>query len=40
MIKGASRTIVEENGLRPVDLVEEIKDNDQLKDELKVLLDK
>ena len=32
--------MTEENGLRPVDLIEEIKDNDQLKDELRVLLDK
>ena len=32
--------MVEENGLRPVDLIEEIKDNDHLKDELRVLLDK
>ena len=32
--------MTEETGLRPVDLIEEIKDNDQLKDELRVLLDK
>ena len=40
LIKGASRTITEENGLKPVDLIDEIRENDQLKDELKILLDK
>ena len=40
LIKGASREAEEENGLRPVDLIEEIRDNQDLKDELKVLLDK
>ena len=28
LIKGASRSMTEETGLRPVDLIEEIKDND------------
>ena len=40
LIKGASRTITEENGAKPVDLIDEIRENDGLKEELRILLDK
>ena len=43
LIKGASRTVTDENGLKPYDLIEEIdqnEDNENIKAELKSLLAK